>query len=198
MKKLALILAALGVLLVGAGMSNTAAAYPPGPTPSTTTTVSPTTSVGPDQPPDITTDVPMVDPGGGFTATVTNCLPGETVVFTVDGMEGTATCDGTTQQASFPFVAPMTPGTYEVCAELTGTGATVPSGVTRPTTVCTTIEVIGAGAPGTPTIPGGGLPATGSSGLGTTTTSAIVLLGAGALLLVVAQVRRRRTAPTTA
>ena len=142
----------------------------------------------------ITTNVPTVPPGGSFTATVNNCLPGETVVITFEGVSNTVTCDPTTLQASSAFVAPTTPGTYQVCAELTGTGATVPSGVTRPRTVCTTIVVAAAGPTVPPTVPGGGLPATGSSGLGTTTTAAIVLLGAGALLLVVSQVRRRRTA----
>ena len=176
MKKLALILTALGVLLVGAGMSNTAAAYPPGETT------------------DIITNVPTVVTGGNFNATVTNCLPGETVTFIFEGVERSVTCDPTTLQASFPFVAPMTPGTYQVCADLTGTGATVPAGVTRPRTICTTIEVIATGPTVPPTIPGGGLPGTGSSGISTTTTSALVLLGAGGLLLVVSQLRRRRTA----
>ena len=90
-----------------------------------------------------------------------------------------------------PFTAPTTPGTYEVCATYTGTGATVPAGVTRPQTVCTTIQVL-AGGPVPPGVPGGGLPATGSSGISTTTTSAIVLIGAGVALLIVTQIRRRR------
>ena len=145
------------------------------------------------QPPGISTDVPSVTPGGSFTATVTNCLPGETVIITFQGVSQTVTCNSTILQAGATFNAPTTPGTYEVCANFTGGGATVPSGVTRPATVCTTIRVAAAGPTVPPTIPGGGLPATGSSGLGTTTTTAIVLLGAGALLLVVSQVRRRRT-----
>ena len=179
MKKIALILTALGVLLVGAGMSNTAAAF----------------NYPPDETTDITTNEPTVGPGDPFNATVTNCLPGEPVIFTFEGVTRTVNCDPSTLQATQPFVAPMAPGTYEVCADLTGTGVTVPSGVTRPLTVCTTIQVLAAGPTVPPTTPGGGLPGTGSSGLGTTTTSAIVLLGAGALLLVVSQVRRRRTAP---
>jgi len=177
MKKLALILTALGALLVGAGMSNTAAAYPPGETT------------------DIITNVPTINTGGSFNATVTNCLPGETVTFIFEGVERSVTCDPNTLQASFPFVAPMAPGTYQVCADLTGNGATVPAGVIRPRTICTTIVVTATGPTIPPTIPGGGLPGTGSSGVSTTTTSALVLLGAGGLLLVVSQLRRRRTAP---
>ena len=178
MKKIGLILTALGVLLVGAGVSNTAAAssdYPVG------------------EPPEIVTNVPVVGPGDNFNATVTGCLPGETVIITFEGVSREVTCDPTTLQASFPFTAPMTPGTYQVCGLLTGTNTTVPAGVTRPTTVCTTIEVIASGPTVPPTIPGGGLPGTGSSGISTTTTSALVLLGAGGLLLVVSQLRRRRT-----
>jgi hypothetical protein len=143
--------------------------------------------------PSISTNVPSVAPGGTFTATASNCLPGETVVFTFQGVTITAVCGATTIQASASFTAPTAPGTYQVCAEYTGEGATVPSGVSRPQTVCTTISVLAA-VPSVPaTTPGSGLPATGSSGLGTTATSAIVLLSAGVLLLIVSQVRRRRT-----
>ena len=146
----------------------------------------------------ITTNVPSVAPGGTFTATVGNCLPGETVVITFQGVSTTVTCNSTTLQASASFAAPATPGTYQVCADLTGTGATVPSGVTRPLTVCTSIQVIAAGPTVPATVPGGGLPRTGSSGLGTTATIAIVLLSAGVLLLIVSQVRRRRSTHATA
>mgnify|MGYP001822105739 CR=1 FL=1 len=182
MKKLSLILTALGVLLVGAGLSNTVAAsfdYPVG------------------QPPDIITDVPTVGTGGNFNATVTNCLPGETVTFIFEGVERTTTCDPNTLQASFPFVAPMTPGSYQVCAVLTGDGATVPPGVTRPSTVCTTIEVTASGPTVPPTVPGGGLPGTGSSGVDTNLALAGTALVVGLGLLIVAGIRRRDTAPAT-
>ena len=179
MKKIALILTALGVLLVGAGVSNTAAAYPVGETT------------------DIVTNVPTVIPGGTFNATVTNCLPGETVVFVFEGVSRSVTCDPTTLQASFPFVAPTTPGTYQVCADLTGNGATVPSGVTRPRTICTTIEVVATGPTVPPTVPGGGLPGTGSSGVDTNLALAGTLLVVGLGLLVVAGIRRRETATAT-
>ena len=144
----------------------------------------------------ITTDVPSIPPEGTFTATVENCLPGETVNISFDMVMIPTTCDPTTLQASASFVAPTATGTYEVCAELTGSNATVPQGVVRPRTICTSIQVAASGPVPPPVIPGGGLPATGSSGLDTTTTSAAVLLGAGVMLLVVSQVRRRRSAAT--
>jgi|SRR6056297_1730576 len=149
-------------------------------------------------PPAISTDQPTVAPGGNFTVTVGPCLPGETVVITFQGVSIEVTCDPTTVQASSAFVAPTTPGIYQVCGDLTGIGVTVPAGVDRPQTVCTTIEVLAAAPTVPPTTPGGGLPATGSSGLSTTTTSAMVLIGAGAMLLVVSQVRRRRTTTAAA
>ena len=152
----------------------------------------------PAQPPDISTDVPTVGPGGNFTATVGPCEPGEQVVITFQGVSQVVICDPSTLQASLALVAPMEPGIYEVCGELTGVGASVPPGVVRPQTVCTTIQVLAAPPTVPPAVPGGGLPATGSNGLGTTATSAIVLISAGALLLIVTQVRRRRSTPATA
>lgn len=149
-------------------------------------------------PPVIDVNVPSVGPGGDFTVTVGNCLPGERVVITFQGVDRIVICNPSTLQASAAFAAPTTPGSYDVCADLTGVGVTVPAGVTRPQTVCTSILVVAAATTVPVTVPGGGLPATGSSGLGTTTTSAIVLLGAGALLLIVSQVRRRRTTETVA
>ena len=111
----------LGVFALGS--AGTVGAYPPGQTSG------------------ITTNVPSVVVGGTFTATVNNCMPGETVIFTFEGATATATCDPTTLQSSVPFTAPTTPGTYQVCATVTGAGANVPAGVTRPRTICTTIEV---------------------------------------------------------
>ncbi len=162
----------LGVFALGS--AGTVGAYPPG-----------QTSV-------ITTNVPSVVVGGTFNATVNNCLPGETVTFTFEGATATATCDPTTLQSSVPFTAPNTPGTYQVCATVTGAGADVPAGVTRPRTICTTIEVTSLATPPVNS-PGGGLAGTGSDGLGATATGGIVLLTAGLLLLAVSQVRRRRS-----
>ena len=146
----------------------------------------------PAQTPVITTNVPTVPPGGNFTATVGPCLPGETVVITFQGVSISVVCSGILQ-ASATFQAPAAIGTYQVCGDLTGTGVTVPPGTIRPQTICTSIQVVAAATTVPATVPGGGLPATGSSGLGTTATSAIVLLSAGALLLIVSQVRRRRS-----
>ncbi len=141
----------------------------------------------------ITTDKPTVPPGGTFIATVSDCLPGETVIFHFQGQTATATCDSTTLGSSTPFPAPTTPGVYQVCADLTGIGATVPAGVTRPQTICTTIEVLTSDIP-TTTTPTGGIATTGSSGVGPLTTGGIVLLCAGALLLLVSRMRRSRAA----
>ena len=143
----------------------------------------------------ITTDRPTVPPGGTFIATVSNCLPGETVIFRFQGQTATATCDPTTLQASTPFPAPSTPGVYEVCADLTGIGATVPAGVTRPQTICTTIEVLTSDV--ATTIAGGGIATSGSDSTGLAATSGIVLLCAGALMLLVSRVRRSRAALAT-
>jgi hypothetical protein len=184
MKRLVLTLLIAAATVIGTaalGLSGVAVAqYPPAGTPG------------------ITTNVPSVPPGGNFTATVGACLPGETVVITFQGVSKTVTCNSTTLQATAAFAAPATPGTYQVCADLTGSGATLPAGTTRPLTVCTSILVAASGPTVPATVPGAGLPATGSSGIGTTTTSAIVLVSAGILLLIVTQVRRRRAAQTTA
>lgn len=178
MKRLVLtLLIAATALLTGSAVAN---AYPPA------------------RPPVINVNVPSVGPGGNFNVTVGNCEPGERVVITFRGQATVVICNASTLQASLALLAPMEPGTYEICGELTGTGAQLPPGVTRPQTVCTSVMVVSAGPTVPPTVPGGGLPATGSSGLGTTTTSAIILISAGALLLIVTQVRRRRTTTAAA
>jgi hypothetical protein len=181
MKRVARILMVAMATVLGVfalGPAGTVGAYPPG------------------QSSGITTNVPSVVTDDTFTATVNNCLPGEMVTFTFEGATASAVCDPTTLQSGVPFAAPSTPGTYQVCATLTGTGADIPAGVTRPRTICTTIQVTAVTTPPV-TTPGGQLSNTGSSGLGTTTTGGIVLLAAGVLLLAVSQVRRRRS-PTAA
>jgi hypothetical protein len=181
MKRLALsLMVAVAALLGALGPAGVVDAYPVGSSPG------------------ITTNVPSVPPGGVFTAVVSNCIPGETVIFTFQGTSVSATCDPTTLQATATFSAPSTPGTYQVCGELTGVGATVSSNATRPTTICTSIDVVGSTVTTPGATPGGGLAATGSSGLGTTTTSAMVLISAGVLLLIVTQVRRRRSSQAPA
>jgi LPXTG-motif cell wall-anchored protein len=209
MKRLVLTLILAAAALLGASMIapvGTASAYPTGNSPVIRINVSSTR-----------TDLP-------FTVTISPCIAGETVIFRFRDQVVTTTCSGNPLSASATFIprirpnglvdrslgaealvaqAPTpadvpAPGIYEVCGDLTGTGVTVPPGTTRPATLCTQIEVLADAPPTTAappvTSPGGGLPATGSNGLGTTTTSGIVLLSAGALLLIVAQVRRRRTA----
>jgi LPXTG-motif cell wall-anchored protein len=210
MKRLVLTLILAATALVGASVvapGGTAGAYPPG-----------NSSV-------IRINVSSVRATEPFTVTISPCIPGETVIFRFRNQTVTTTCAGNPPSASATFIprirpnglvdrslgaqalvaqAPAeadvpAPGTYEVCGDLTGTGVTVPPGTTRPTTLCTQVEVLADAPPATTvapvvTSPGSGLPATGSNGLGTTTTSGIVLLSAGALLLIVAQVRRRRSA----
>ncbi|MEO1059078.1 MAG: hypothetical protein AAFY28_19385, partial [Actinomycetota bacterium] len=154
-------------------------------------------------------------PGFTFTATVSNCLPGEEVIFRFQGESQSTTCSTTTFQASATFEAPQQPGIYPVFADLTGRGSIVPiSGMAlglirpasppevdaeRPLTLVLNVEVIAdtttTGPPTTPaTTPSGGLPDTGASGIGGTGTIAAILVGVGALLLIVAQVRKRSAA----
>ena len=146
------------------------------------------------------TNVPSVAPRRHhFTATVTNCLPGETVDHHLRS-----------NVSQTPSPATPTIPAGERRLRRTHHARHLP-GVRRPhrhrrhrarrghpadeqSARRSRCAAAGPTVPPVP-IPGGGLPATGSSGLGTTTTSAIVLLGAGALLLIVSQVRRRRTAP---
>ena len=145
-----------------------------------------------------TFDVPSAAPGQAVTITITGCTPGEVLTVTVNGaVVGTATCTasaalttgsvlgiGLVQQvagsATLTFEAPSAPGTYSVV--ITGsqgfsftTSITVASQATTPATT-----------------PAGGLPATGSDGIGTTTGIAVGLLAVGAALFLVAQVRRRQ------
>ena len=178
------------------------------------------------QSPVIRINVSSVRSSEPFTVTISPCIANEPVIFRFRSATVRTTCDPSTLTASATFtprvnpgVGPQgfasqarvaqsvvaqappivdvpAPGPYQVCGDLTGTGVTVPSGVTRPATLCTSVTVLDAAGPAVPpvvTTPGGGLPATGSSGLGTTTTSAIVLIAAGAFLLIVTQVRRRRS-----
>jgi hypothetical protein len=205
---LPLILAAATLLGLSAlAPSGIVSAYPPG------------------QNPTIRVNVSSVRSSEPFTVTISPCVPGETVLFRFRNQTVTTTCDPTTVSASATFIPRVNPGRgpqgfaspsrttqslvsqaaadvpapgpYEVCGDLTGSGATVPPGITRPQTLCSTVEVLAESTATTPppavTAPGGGLATTGSSGLGTTTTTAIVLIAAGALLLIVTQVRRRRS-----
>lgn len=103
-----------------------------------------------------------------------------------------------TGTATATLTAPTAPGTYQGTATQGASVQTftvvVPGQAVTTTVPATTV------APGTPTTvaattPGSGLPATGSSGIGTTTGIAIGLLVVGAGLFIVAQVRRRQSSP---
>ncbi len=148
-----------------------------------------------------TFNFPSFSPGQTVIITINGCAPGERITITVNGSVVTvAICAATTsltqgsllgiglvQQtataATATFTAPSTPGTYSV--GLTGD---------RGFSFTASLTVVAAAT--TPaTTPGGGLPATGSSGMGTTTSIAIGLLAVGAGLFFVAQVRRRQPSP---
>ena len=169
MKKIALILTAIGVLFVGAGVSSPAAAYPPG----TTVNLTLTQQVGP--------------PGFTFTAVVRGCFPGERVDFRLaDGAVTTVICSTTTFQASLTFTAPPNGGTYPVTATLRGVaGSTTPN---RPLVLSSSVLVEAAAT--TTVQPGGNLPATGSSGI-----SGNLALGGVALLVGFGLARGRRHPP---
>jgi hypothetical protein len=112
-------------------------------------------------------------PGGEFTVTAEGCNEGDVVTFEFEGETKTAVVVGGI--ASVTFTAPETPGFY--------TGTVTCGGVASDFG----ITVV------SPTAPGGGLPSTGSDGIGATTTIAIGLLAVGLGLFGVATVRRRRT-----
>jgi LPXTG-motif cell wall-anchored protein len=152
----------------------------------------------PDDDTEIVVSVTVVTPGGTVTATLTGCLLGETVRFTIANVTVDITCTGggtgdvrlmaapAEGSATASLQAPTTPGTYT----LTAVGLT--SGVTE----SITITVAGAAAaPGDGAA--GGLPATGSD------TDATLLVAGGALtagvaLTGVAWFRRRRPANAAA
>jgi len=139
-------------------------------------------------------------PGQQITLTVAGCAPGEIITFTINGsVVATATCvvaaratenDETSAAlvirtaAVASFAAPLTPGAYTVLA--TGNRGFVAS---------VAILVSGPTATSVVTVPGGGLPPTGSSGTDSMTSMAIGLLVVGLGLFVVAQVRRRQPSP---
>lgn len=130
-----------------------------------------------------TFDVASAAPGQTVTLTITGCTPGETLTVTLDGAAvGTTTCSAVDAvgTGALSFAAPSTPGSYPVVVSgVQGfsftTSITVASQATTPVTT-----------------PGGGLPATGSDGIGASTGIAIGLLAVGVGLFLVAQVRRRQ------
>jgi uncharacterized membrane protein YtjA (UPF0391 family) len=192
MKKLALALIAASAAVFGFGLVAQAQGYTP--------TIPP---IGP------------VTPGGSYTVTVNNCVPGEQVTFTQLQSTPTvivATCSGALptltgsviglllpQQGALPTAsatftaAPTAPGTYNGTAVGAQSGST-PFSFTIPGQTATTVPPPTTAAPVPTTQPAlvGGLPATGSGGISTTTGIAVGLLVVGLGLFVVAQVRRRQ------
>ena len=128
-----------------------------------------------------------VTPGGSYTVTYVNCVPGETITFSQPESLPTwvnAVCPsgGTLGTATASFaVAPTAAGDYTVTALGTQSPAR---------TITFSLAAPGVTVP--VTVPGGGLPATGSDGLGTTTPIAIGFLVVGLGLFVVGRTRRRQ------
>lgn len=108
--------------------------------------------------------------GASFTATATNCQPGETVNFAFQGQAKSATCSAS-KTAAASLTAPTTAGTF------TGTASYATSGGT----LSFTVNVAATG----------GLPATGSSGSNSTMMIAAVLVASGIGMFLVAQRRRK-------
>lgn len=147
-----IIVAVVGALAV-LGVGATANAYPP-------------------DAPEVTVDNLSPVPGGTVTATVTGCVDGETVTFTLEDSSTSTISSGGT--ATGTVTAPTTPGVYTlevVCGDLVQT-VTITVSEPAPTPVP-------------------GLPATGGGGIGTTTGLALGLLVIGLGILGVGQVRRR-------
>lgn len=123
-------------------------------------------------PPGVTVSDSSPPAGGTFTVSVSGCQPGGSVSTTFNGTTtaGTAGADGT---ASVSLTAPSTAGTFN--GSVTCNGQTTNFAVTV-------------------AAPAGGLPATGSDGVGTTTMMAMGVFVIGLGLFGVAQVRRRQSA----
>jgi hypothetical protein len=151
--------------------------------------------------PDLVISQEIGPPGYTFTATVTNCVPGQRIVFVVGDQRVEATCDPVTMQASATITAPPGLGTYTVTAEFYGDCSsfvqgnppgTVVGQAEAPCLVLTeTIQVVSAG-PTTTTVPGGNIATTGSNGIDTTLQTGMILLAVGAGFFVVSRIRRRQ------
>ena len=167
MKKFALALMVSVAMVFGVGM--VANAYPPSDTPPVASDTTPAA-------------------GESFTVEA-ECSPvGDEVVFTLNSEPPqieVATCaaksaplvagillEADNGVVSATFTAPAAAGTYTIV--LTG-------------------AAVGSASITVPADPGGGLPATGSNGVGSMTLVAIGLFGAGAGLFAVSQMRRRQT-----
>ena len=113
-------------------------------------------------------------PGGSVAIAVAGCPAGSTISVVFNGATSTVTASAT-GTATPTVTAPTTAGTFAGRATC---GAVVSS-----------FSVVVA----VPTVPGGGLPATGSGGIDATTSIAMGLFAVGLGLFGVTQVRRRQT-----
>lgn len=133
-------------------------------------------------------------PGYTFTATVTNCVPGQRIVFVLGDQRVDATCDPVTMQATVTLTAPPGLGSYTVSAEFYGDCTPFGLPPSQPDVPCLvlseTIQVIDA-ATTTTTVAGGNIPTTGSSGVNSTLSTALVLVLTGLGVFVVSRIRRR-------
>lgn len=138
-------------------------------------------------------DDPTPEPNGAVVATVTGCIPGETVDFVLIDSTDSDTCSATAGASLFfaapvggvaigNLAAPGAPGIYDGTATLDQSEQVLPF----------RIEVEAAtGEPNVPTTLSPALPPTGSNSNGYTSV-AFGLLIAGGALLAVASMRRRR------
>ena len=142
-------------------------------------------------------------PGYTFTATVTNCVPGQRIVFVVGDQRVEATCDPVTLQAPASITAPFGLGSYTVFAEFYGdcssfsqTGlppGTVIDPTGQPCLVLSETFVVVDTTTTTTTVPSGSIPTTGSNGVDTTLQMGLILVVVGVGFFAVGRVRRRQT-----
>jgi hypothetical protein len=132
-------------------------------------------------------------PGFTFVATVTNCFPGERVVFRINGVSYEAICDPTSLQASVTITAPDAVGPYTIFADVYGpcTNAPAPCFV-----LSEVIQVVAAAPPTTvpsppTTIRPGVVASTGTNAAGPITVTAALLVVTGLCVLAVSRRRRR-------
>jgi hypothetical protein len=171
MKKFALALMAASAAVFGFGI--VADAYPISPEPVT---------------------VDNATPGVGEEITVrANCASGETVMFEILGDSATATCSAGAGGASF-LMAVATSGTASAKLTMPSEAGTYTISVTGSESGdlgSLTVVAVAQTTPAT-TVPTGGLPATGSDGIGSMTGVALGLLVVGLGLFAAATVRRRQ------
>ena len=151
-----------------------------------------------------------VTAGAPYTVVYANCVVGDTITFTQPQSTPTSvdgTCVGAGATLTGSVVGLLLPQQQQPSATATATFTSAPTPGTYNGTAVGQLQPVDPlpvhdSRPGRPprpapttvpvTVPGGGLPATGSGGIGTTTGIAIGLLVVGLGLFVVAQVRRRQ------